>query len=1431
MVGLVDGTNGSIYKTYYASGYNISNGTYLSGSVPSSVTSVDADYFIVRSVGTDTSVNTYNPSGYNLLGSTTLDSGSVSNLATDDGSYMAFRSYASNFSSGDNNAFIAYQAGAAAEVRIPKYRTWNGSAWSNQSSMPTAASPLRWVRSVYSSLEARYYEKIVVTLSDDQYLDAYVWTGSSWSGSSNIGQVGAVSVDTRSYNLKYEKTSGRALLVWSTGGGTVDMRYKIWSGATWSNTYNLDISGTASGTEIYWIAMAQNPTTDSNELTLIAIDGSNGDVYGLIWNGTAWGNEQQLETNVAITTEESIAVAYEQTSGDAIFVWSSAPDNTYSRQWNGTAWEASSTLVDLTGPAAPNWISLKSDPASDSLMLVVVDSMQDLNTADWNGTAWTIHTEHDIFVNTDFARCADVDWEPSGSKALLVWGTDTTNLSWKTWTPAGGWTSQSDFNYAGADAQWIQLRRDPRGVGTAKIFVSVSDVNMDGFVVKWNGIALSDSVTFTTQIVATTYENFDLAFQNFGEPNEYTVEVEFTGTSNTYTWTQLNWTIDSAWDTASASVTLQLYNYSSGSYPTSGDGYISYTSSATANTDENKNQTITTNPEDFRDFSGKWKVKVKGVKSTSIQFEFKADWIEFKTTYYNEYTVSTEFTFSNMTTKTPTQLNFTVVSQYNIASVSVAIQVWNYSSSAYATSGQAYLSYMSSGTNETKTLNIAANPQFYTSNGNAKIKITGVLATTTQYQQEINQVKLLYGYAAIPPVAFFTYTPTNPFVDETVTFNATGSYDPDGNITSYFWDFGDNSTGTDNITTHSYADDGIYTVTLNVTDDDGLSDTFSVNVTVLNTPPVANFTESAETAYAYVIITFNATDSYDPDGTISSYFWNFGDGTNATGVTTSHWYSAAGNYTVTLTVTDDDGATASANATKTILSNEPPVALFTDSAETVYTDEFITFNATGSYDPDGNITSYFWDFGDGTNATEVIVSHAYADDGLYMVTLTATDDKDTTNSASATKTVLNRPPVASFTYTPINPVVNETVTFNASDSYDPDGTIVSYFWTFSDGTNRTGRTTTHTYTNPGTYNVTLTVTDNDSYINSTKRIITVHIHDIAIVDLTASATEVISGQIVNFTVLVKNNGTAAETFNVTLFYNENIIGRKTVTNLAPGDQTTLAFMWNTTGIAEASYRIQAEASVVSGEVETNNNAYTGIIVEISTQASLWPFDAVTTLLFILPVPFGLLFLVVLRLRRKKKAKPHIERKADMFSGQFGMTHQQMIGKKMLLEIDPASDYHESLLSFVAEAKNTNEPLFVFTSRNSTLHSALSEVGNVNLRLLTSRTSYPQQINEKEILLPASNLSVLLDAFDRIQKGEETPINMLFDNLSDIIVRCGFERTYKFMRLLLEIISSPKVTALFVFNPTSHDQATSSSIRSLFKIQLAYAKAGPKVGTL
>ncbi len=274
---------------------------------------------------------------------------------------------------------------------------------------------------------------------------------------------------------------------------------------------------------------------------------------------------------------------------------------------------------------------------------------------------------------------------------------------------------------------------------------------------------------------------------------------------------------------------------------------------------------------------------------------------------------------------------------------------------------------------------------------------------TTQgfYIKKTVQISSTFG----TPIADFEYSPI-PSYTGNVTFNATKSYDTHGSIIEYFWDFGDGTNGTGIVVTHNYIESNNFSVSLTVTDNDGLINTKHINLTILNQQPIASFSESTEIAYVGEPISFNASASYDPDGSIVSYFWDFGDGTNSTGIEVSHAFSITGNYTVTLTVTDDDGATDTAQSTKTILNN-PPIAIFTESAETALINEVITFNASDSYDPDGTIVNYFWDFGDGSNDTGVSVNHLYSANGTFIVTLTITDNEGSTSSVNATKTIMN----------------------------------------------------------------------------------------------------------------------------------------------------------------------------------------------------------------------------------------------------------------------------------------------------------------------------------------------------------------------------------------------------------------------------------------
>ena len=191
------------------------------------------------------------------------------------------------------------------------------------------------------------------------------------------------------------------------------------------------------------------------------------------------------------------------------------------------------------------------------------------------------------------------------------------------------------------------------------------------------------------------------------------------------------------------------------------------------------------------------------------------------------------------------------------------------------------------------------------------------------------------------------------------------------------------------------------------------------------------------------------------------------------------------DYTTTVYILP--GGTRTLNVTLTpLVINQPPVAQFTFAPAAPRVGDWVYFDASASYDPDGTIANYQWDFqNDGVfDATGKIAFFRYTAPGTYTVRLVVTDDKGAT--ASATKSmvvsplVVNQPPVAQFTFSPATPQVGQTVMFNGTASYDPDGSIVAYQWDLNgDGApDQNGPVVAWIYTAPGAYTVTLTVTDN-----------------------------------------------------------------------------------------------------------------------------------------------------------------------------------------------------------------------------------------------------------------------------------------------------------------------------------------------------------------
>ncbi len=384
--------------------------------------------------------------------------------------------------------------------------------------------------------------------------------------------------------------------------------------------------------------------------------------------------------------------------------------------------------------------------------------------------------------------------------------------------------------------------------------------------------------------------------------------------------------------------------------------------------------------------------------------------------------------------------------------------IWNFGDSTSGSGANPDHTYAQAGT-YTVTLKLTN-----TDNLNASATTTATIAAAPQ-----------------PPTAIVggPYTGT---AGTAVTFNATASSDPKGETLTYVWNFGDNTTGSGATTTHTYAAAGTYTVTLKVTNTDNQSATATITATIAaaKQSPAANaggsYSGTANTA-----ISFNGSGSTDPKNETLTYAWDFGDKSTGTGANPTHAYAAGGTYTVTLTVSNTDNLSATATTTATIAAApQPPIAdaggPYTGTAGTA-----VTFSGAASTDPKNETLTYSWSFADNSTGTGANPTHTYASNGIYTVSLTVTNTDNLTATASTTATIAAAPqaPVAN-SGGPYTGTAGTAITFNGAGSSDPKNEVLTYAWTFGDGTTGTGVSPSHTYAASGTFSVSLTVTNTDN---------------------------------------------------------------------------------------------------------------------------------------------------------------------------------------------------------------------------------------------------------------------------------------------------------------------------------------------------------------
>ncbi len=320
-----------------------------------------------------------------------------------------------------------------------------------------------------------------------------------------------------------------------------------------------------------------------------------------------------------------------------------------------------------------------------------------------------------------------------------------------------------------------------------------------------------------------------------------------------------------------------------------------------------------------------------------------------------------------------------------------------------------------------------------------------------------------------------------------ISLNAGQSSDPNADQLSYSWYINDRLVAEAPVTEYSFNDPGDYDIRLVVDDGRGVSNSTQELSRSIHINAAPNPVITAVDMTSVSKVSFSAEQSTDAESELTSFSWDFGDGNRATGPNVEHFYRRTGTYRVTLTVNDGEGLANSSQTTEHIVViNQFPEADFVLPAVAAPGEAF-SVDGSLSSDPDGSITNYEW-YADGklvANGPQAEIT--FNEVGTHDVTLVVKDDSGYELAQGILNKLIrvNAPPVPKWKTDPDRLVPDTEIIFTAADSYDPDGEIKNYLWSFEDGVELQGRQIQRIFTESGPQRFTLTVDDGEGLSNST----------------------------------------------------------------------------------------------------------------------------------------------------------------------------------------------------------------------------------------------------------------------------------------------------------------------------------------------------------
>ncbi len=400
-------------------------------------------------------------------------------------------------------AMLVYGEGT---VTQPRFRQWDGSAWSAEGSLLDVGAPIKWTVTKAATTREEY---IAATVGTDADVNVQVFAMGAWGNlqevTTNMGNINA-----RGFDVAYETLSGRAVVAYCDGDA--DPSYHIWNGTSWTAGGTINLGST---NNCEWIKLAADPV--SNEIILMARDsvGTGAASYEVqVWNGTTWGSAA-TQGGARGAAYETMALEYEASGGQALSISGDGnPARFEYNSWNGTTW------AGLTTTALPDnlmWAELVRDDGTDAMTLCYVDESTDIGVIRWTGAAWAGQLILDVDGNSVADRAVSCAYETTPGRDTYVMAaySDTTNARYRFWNGAA-WSAEASISTI-QDVSTVQLRRTGNGTILGIFFDDVND-RLD--FSSWNGSAWSTAQTLETNasVDTTPYgEPFMMAPRNAGK--------------------------------------------------------------------------------------------------------------------------------------------------------------------------------------------------------------------------------------------------------------------------------------------------------------------------------------------------------------------------------------------------------------------------------------------------------------------------------------------------------------------------------------------------------------------------------------------------------------------------------------------------------------------------------------------------------------------------------------------------------------------------------------------------------------------------------------------------------------------------------------------------------------------------------------------------